>query len=812
MTRDRQAFLLQSNLNGLDFVEIADAAQTTLRVHFLNDVPVRSLVGAPSISGGETIPTVPVLPIRQNSDWGWDDGHVVLTLRVAAPGDFSTYTLTLSSPDVDAFFGSLAFSFKAGCPSYVDCASAAPTCEPAAREMPAIDYLAKDFLSFRQALLDFSTQHYPDWQERSEADFGIMFLEALSAIGDELSYLQDRIASEASLPTATQRRSVTRHARLVDYEPGPAVSARAVLQFDVTPNAPQNCPRGLPVIAPGADGIGIIFETGLGLSDNATAAPLDQRWNRSSNIAGYWFDDSAQCLPVGSTSMFVAGHGHGFKASQQLLIETTSAGPLDPLSRQLDPPIRQVVTLLPFADPTGPWTVETEDRVFREADGITNTKITRITWQQRDALTTARDLANTRVIGNIVPATQGRTLHEDFMIGAVGTNPASIPRAVERQGASPTGAADDRPTIRLYTLANPPLAWLGASDGPLAPEIMLSADTEIAGDPRQGSWGWVPTLLSAGPYQNAFTLDVAAYRALPQNSDGSTVFDYDGDGGDTLRFGDGVFGINPEPGQTFHVTYRLGAGAKGNVAAGGISQIDQTAPGARYFQTVDNPFPATGGADAQTLLAVKRLAPQQFRSAMLRAVLPQDYVDTALTLPWVKRAGCAMRWTGSWFTTFTTPESVASEQILASERVELVALLNRFRMAGTDSYVPDPVYVAIDLRIDLCAEPLAFAAQVRQAVFAALTPAGRNASNAFFAVSRFGFGQRLYRSALEAAIQQVPGVAGVNSIAFRLRDHSLDFAAMGDVVAVGASQILRCDNDPSRPGAGALALTVGGGR
>ena len=65
--------------------------------------------------------------------------------------------------------------------------------------MPPIDYLAKDFLSFRQALLDFSALRYPEWQERSEADFGVMFLEALSALADDLSYTQDRVAAEATL-------------------------------------------------------------------------------------------------------------------------------------------------------------------------------------------------------------------------------------------------------------------------------------------------------------------------------------------------------------------------------------------------------------------------------------------------------------------------------------------------------------------------------------------------------------------------------------------------------------------------------------
>ena len=46
-----------------------------------------------------------------------------------------------------------------------------------------------------------------------------MLAELLSAAGDELSYQQDRIAAEATSATATQRRSVIRHARLVDYEP-----------------------------------------------------------------------------------------------------------------------------------------------------------------------------------------------------------------------------------------------------------------------------------------------------------------------------------------------------------------------------------------------------------------------------------------------------------------------------------------------------------------------------------------------------------------------------------------------------------------
>ena len=40
-----------------------------------------------------------------------------------------------------------------------------------------------------------------------------------------------------------------------------------------------------------------------------------------------------------------------------------------------------------------------------------------------------------------------------------------------------------------------------------------------------------------------------------------------------------------------------------------------------------------------------------------RAVVPADYEAAAETLPWVQRAGTAFRWTGSWLTVFTTPDT-----------------------------------------------------------------------------------------------------------------------------------------------------------
>ncbi len=825
--RDRRAAVVRSlTVNGIDFVAVANDAPTLLRVHFLNAVNVEGpLTGAPAITGGETIPTVAELPVNQ-LDWSWDDGHVVLTLRVAAPGDFSNYTLTIPSPALDGFYDHVSFSFKAGCHSDLDCQIPPGPCPVPAGNAPPIDYQAKDFLSFRRALLDFSALRYPGWQERSEADFGVMFLEALSALADDLSYTQDRVANEASLLNATQRRSVRDHARLVDYEPRPAVSATTLLQFDVS-SVTTEIPHGLAVIAQGADGTPVTFETGLGLSDTSPPPPASALWNRLAGIAAYWFDDSERCLPAGSTSMYVLGRGYEFKAGQKLLIET-------PADSTADPPIRQIVQLLADGDAAGKWSTEMCDEMFPRPvslsgppfltcetsppDSVAPTAVTRIVWSADDALTAARDLSGTIVIGNIADASQGRVINnETFLIAPRPFDNANqIPTATERAGPRPMlgGVCGDPPAIRRYTLTSTPLAWLpppaNDTSGLPRPEILVRQTQPTITGPMP--WTWVRSLLRAGAFDHTFTVDPASYRTIARNSDLTIQTDYDGDDGDTLRFGDGVFGANPEPGAVFAVTYRHGAGAAGNVAADAISQLDPATIATGRYLTVSNPLPASGGEDPQTLQSVRRLAPQAFQAKQFRAVIADDYARAAETQPWVKRAGTAFRWTGSWLTTFTTPEPAAREQVLIGDRLSLISLLNRYRMAGTESYVPDPIYVSIDLIIELCALADAFAAGVETGVMAALSPTGPGAANAFFAVSRFVFGQPLERSTLESVIQAIPGVAGVTCIQYRLRDRTAGFQELPDTVPVDITQIIRCDNDPSRPNNGSLNIIVRGGR
>jgi hypothetical protein len=674
------------------------------------------------------------------------------------------------------------------------------TCPPDRAETPPIDYLAKDFLSFRQALADFSALRYPEWRERSEADLGMMFLEALSGLADDLSYTQDRVAAEAALDTATQRRSIVRLARLVDYEPRPATSSRVLLQFNVDSGP---IPAGLLVAAQAGDGTAVEFETGTGLGDTCRYR-ASRAWNGARDGAGgiqpYLWDDSQTCLKAGSTEMWVLGHGYAFFKGQRLLIDTPGA-------TTADPPNRQVVTLASSAPERGDFATEELDPLYLTARRPT--KVTRIRWRPEDALASDHDLSRTTLAGNLVEATQGRRFTERFAIGAPPVTDPDLPQAVVRTG--PNSTLEEPVPEYAYTLRNGRLAWLGGDDPGAAPlpEIRLAQPpTPPATDPV--GWTWRRRLLDAEPFELAFTVDEAAFREVARCSDRSVFFDYDGDDADTVRFGDGVFGELPADGALFEVQYRVGVGAAGNVAADAITRIDPsvTIPGL----SVTNPFPAAGGDYEEPDERVRRLAPQAFRARQFRAVRRTDYQEAAETLPWVSRAGTTYRWTGSWLTVFTTADPKGTETLAPDRQLELIRLLDRYRLAGYESYVPPPIYVSLDLLVTVCARPDAFRGDVEAEVLAALgtarLPDGRDG---FFDPDRFTFGTPLERSALEAAIQDAFGVAGVVSVQVRRRG-AVGFQEMPDTVEVAPDQIVRVDNDPSRPEAGSVRVVVEGGK
>ncbi|HTL34341.1 MAG TPA: hypothetical protein VL326_14540 [Kofleriaceae bacterium] len=791
-TRDRRGALeAQTHLNGIDFVEVLDDTETRLRVHFINKQPDKTTLAtaivSATITGGDTIPVIAVRPLSA-TDWGVDsENRPWLDVAVPAPGDFSTYTLRLTSSAavLDRYFDHAGFSFKARCPSPLDCEPPPLVCPPATDDTPPIDYLAKDFDSFKLALSDFSALRYPAWKERSEADFGVMFMESLASIADDLSYLQDRLAAEAWLETATQRRSLTRLARLVDYEPLPAVAARTWLRIEVADGWSGDIRPGVVVNALAPDGGDVVFETGTGLDDDHVY-PAASEWNR---IRAYWWDDSEQCLPAGATSMWIEDPGRALAPGRWLLIETAAevAG---------DPPQRQLVRLHEVEAVTDPLFPTTT---------LTPTPVVRITWYAEQALAHARDLARTTIFANLVPATQGRRHVEQFFTSATpALSSPSLPRAIVRTGAN---HSTDFPSPQfLYTLREAPLAWL-EQDDPLEkprPELLVFE----LGRSTRTPWDWHRSLLEA-TVEPAVTVDPIRYRDV-----GSGFAEYDDDDGATLRFGDGVFGPIPTDGTIFEVLYRVGGGTLGNVAADAIDRIDPSDSLASVITDIGNPFAAVGGKDAEPAARVRDLAPQAFRARQFRAVRAEDY-DKAITtnLKWAQRAGTTFRWTGSWLSVFSAVDPKGSEVLPVDRLLELARLQDRYRLAGYEAFPLAPRYASLDLAITVCARPDAFRGDVERAVSTALdTTDHPDGGRGFFHPDEFTFGLPLERSRLEAAIQDVPGVDGVVNVRYRRRGYTPDFVAMGDAVQVGRDEIVRVDSNPNHPDRGSVRIDVVGGK
>ena len=99
-------------------------------------------------------------------------------------------------------------------------------CPPALTPPPPINYLAKDYGTFRTVILDRLSQLLPTWGASSEADIGYRARRTDRVCRRSLSYQQDAVATEAYLQTARSRISLRRHALLVDYHVHDGCNAR----------------------------------------------------------------------------------------------------------------------------------------------------------------------------------------------------------------------------------------------------------------------------------------------------------------------------------------------------------------------------------------------------------------------------------------------------------------------------------------------------------------------------------------------------------------------------------------------------------
>jgi hypothetical protein len=167
-----------------------------------------------------------------------------------------------------------------------------------------IDYRTRDFDALREQLLARIGAHVPGPLTNHPVAQTTALVEQLAYLGDALNYQLDALATEAYLETARSRRSVTRHAALLDYEVFQGRSARAWMWVEV--DAPRTLPARTAFVSRG-----LVFET---LAD----APLEPP-GRPLELAGE--RHAARRLLAGATRATVTGRSHRLVEGALALLE-----------------------------------------------------------------------------------------------------------------------------------------------------------------------------------------------------------------------------------------------------------------------------------------------------------------------------------------------------------------------------------------------------------------------------------------------------------------------------------------------------------
>jgi hypothetical protein len=709
----------------------------------------------------------------------------MLAIGTTERGDFSTYRLSLVEPGetipvggFDPRLASVEFSFKVECPSDFDCKPSV-VCPPPDLAEPEIDYLAKDYESFRRLMLDRLSAITPEWQERNPADLGVALVELLAYVGDQLSYAQDAASTEAYLGTARQRISVRRHARLVDYTISEGSNARAWVVFEV--EAASNADGGAISIGtqlltrfPGhravisALDLPDALRAGCEVFETMTEVTLRAALNE---LNFYTWSNRSCCLPVGATEATLAGTQSLLEPGMFVLFEEV-LGPRTGALADADPAHRHIVRLI---------------RVETGQDRVEGLPVTDIEWGDADALPFALCLSGETdeehggrylpavsvARGNVVAADHGRSV-------------------VERLPDVPDDPADYRPRLDLGPLVHAAPAPTGSFPASaLANATVADAKPIVTLIPTSGTpWLPQPDLLSSDQFTQAF---------VPEIDEGGIAH---------LRFGDEVNGKRPAEHTLFDAHYRVGAAQAGNVGLDGVAHI---VAGPDGVLRVRNPQPSFGFQLPESLEEVRRYAPQAFRTQE-RAITADDYARAAERHPDVQRAAARFRWTGSWHTVFVSIDRKGGKLVGADFSTTIRNHLNLFRMAGFDLEIRPPTFVPLEIHLHICVQPGYERSAVKRALLEVFgTRRLADGRSGFFHPDSWTFGQSVYLSHIYERAASVAGVDAVDVEIFKRWARAATTELDDGVIAIGDQEIARLDNDPSLRENGLLEIAMEGG-
>jgi hypothetical protein len=732
-----------------------------------------------------------------------------LALRVEPVGDYSTYTLELvwDAARVDPFFSTLGFKFRPGCFTN-DCS---PRLEGRPLEPgPAINYLAKDYETFRHVLMVAMAERVPGWKSTSEADHDQVLIDLFAAAADELSDYQDRVMNEAYLASARTRVTLARHGRLVDYHLHEGNQASTWLALEVVAGqapftlADQEIITWTGAASPLPESIFFATrEHRLPLTQAQRFDPLVNRL-RLHTWSGAW-----PALRAGSASADVVPD---VPAAGQLEADTLRDLVIDGLLRQIliierlnpltgkvpgrNPRKRQLLRLL-----SGPNAAESI------RDPVTNTWLVRLHWRDEDQLrfdysftTFCGGMAVTDVSafhGNLVPVHEGRPMRVLFQ--EPGTILAADTATEKYRYFERLNRHGDGLDWVLAALPEGPLAYLPTpANGEIPPLSTLHVQVTLPSG-TSPTWDEVESLV--------YSDDTAAQGD-------HFMVETDERQRSVLRFGNGVNGRLLPSASVVQADYQIGGGHLGNIGAEQLLYA-QPLTGALTGAIVSvwNPFDVTDGRNPELPEKIRRNAPEAYRARQLRAVTLADYVRRAEEVSGVSGAVARYAWTGSWRTVRVVIDPVGTVTLDDALRRDVAAHLESVRLIGEDLELRPPHYVPLDLRINICGgetywrETLRF--ELEQEFSDGYTSDGRRG---FFHPDEWTFGQAIHRSKIEGRILRVTGVKHVIGITMKRFNDARPSVPGLEILPIGFDEVVLCANDPDHLERGRILFEVQGGR
>jgi len=721
-------------------------------------------------------PATPVPPSVLSGEGLAPDLPVDLALTDDSGLHERAVTVEGSAPEDPRWVGAVPPIAAARCvlvdPAPPPLAEIAPATEPS----PFVSYLNRDSRGMLDVMMARAEVVIPEWTTRNPADFTTMLFEALASEIDFVAYRQEEAQANAYLSTATIRRALEDHARLVDHRPDPGQSATAMLSFGLRKNGAERLeiearlasgetlriPRDTLVVNPDLADISVVFATEEDLEFDPALEDLKLAEN--------------SVIEAGALSAEIAGDfADRLEGRWLALTGTTEDGaPLPP----------HVV-----------WIVSATE----------STNGTFVTWDPRRPAPAEYLPDFTALDANVVPAHHGVPL-----------SPLAPGASAEQTEDAPLA-----PWQTLMTMDVPkPTGRLAEVALPLSPISNVSTGWPFPGaSPRSGT-PQITAFLDEIPLRH---VDDLSFDRL---SDPRFALRPSRDGGAGLAIsGAGDGGI-------LTLQMRIGLGAVGNVGSGALTQIllfgdgpglDDILPGRtdrlellKSEITVTNHQPAIGGRDPTTDPVLRAEAPLMNRGA-LNAVAARDYADRLTALDEVAAAQATVA-DGGLQQIIRVTALLNDEDTLANAELGDQREAERFRrwsvarrrleearLMGYDVELVPPSFVPLDIDLAVDLEDWAVADTTRRRIEHALRGQG-----GLFDPDTLGLGGDVTPDAVQRRVLAVEGVRAARLLRLRRLDPDAEDFARRPQMPIGDTEVAVLDPPYGAP-KGILTIETCGG-